>query len=175
MPSSAHPCKSEPIGSLQIRHDEAFFIDNMTHSPSFHITEVRWQSAAPALREIRTTVFIIEQHVPETLEWDGQDDAAWHLLAITSDGKSIGCARILSGGVIGRIAVLPAWRNKGVGRQLLQAAIALCKTHGQGICRLSAQVHAIPFYQKVGFEICSPEYLDAGIPHRDMQLVTATP
>lgn len=148
-------------------------IDNMTHSPSFHITEVCWQSAAPALREIRTAVFIIEQHVPETLEWDGEDDAAWHLLAITSEGECIGCARILSGGVIGRMAVLPAWRNKGVGRELLQAAIALCKTYGQGICRLSAQVRAIPFYQKAGFEICSAEYLDAGIPHCDMQLAIA--
>lgn len=146
----------------------------MTHSPSFHITEVAWQSAAPALRKIRTTVFIIEQHVPEALEWDGEDDAAWHLLAITSEGVCIGCARILPSGVIGRMAVLPAWRNKGVGRELLQAAIALCKTHGQGICRLSAQVHAIPFYEKAGFAICSSEYLDAGIPHRDMQLAIST-
>jgi predicted GNAT family N-acyltransferase len=144
----------------------------MTHSnsPSFQIKEVRWQSAAPALREIRTTVFIIEQHVPEALEWDGEDDAAWHLLAITSEGESIGCARILPSGVIGRMAVLPAWRNKGVGRQLLQAAISLCRKHGQNLCKLSAQVHAIPFYQKAGFEICGPEYLDAGIQHRDMQL-----
>ena len=36
--------------------------------------------------------------------------------------------------------------------------------------KLSAQTYAIPFYEKFGFIVCSEEYMDAGIPHKDMQL-----
>lgn len=36
--------------------------------------------------------------------------------------------------------------------------------------KLRAQTYAIPFYEKLGFVVCSSEYLDAGIPHKDMQL-----
>jgi predicted GNAT family N-acyltransferase len=27
----------------------------------------------------------------------------------------------------------------------------------------------MPFYEKLGFAVCSEEYLDANIPHRDMR------
>ena len=33
----------------------------------------------------------------------------------------------------------------------------------------SYYVHAIPFYEKLGFTVCGPVYDDAGIPHRDME------
>lgn len=35
---------------------------------------------------------------------------------------------------------------------------------------LCSQTHAIPFYEKLGFSVCSDEYMDAGIPHKDMML-----
>jgi predicted GNAT family N-acyltransferase len=37
--------------------------------------------------------------------------------------------------------------------------------------KLGAQTHALSFYEGLGFTACSDEYLDAGIPHRDMQLI----
>ncbi|MDP2247853.1 MAG: GNAT family N-acetyltransferase [Nitrosomonadales bacterium] len=119
---------------------------------------------------IRTEVFIEEQHVPPALEWDGQDQTARHLLAYDMTGKPIACARVLSDGSIGRMAVLAGWRNQGVGSALLQAAIKLCVRNGWDEISLSAQTHAIGFYEKAGFHVSSEEYPDAGIPHRDMRL-----
>ena len=65
------------------------------------------------LSAIRRAVFIIEQQVPEALEWDDDDAAATHLLAIDpASGEAVGTARILPDGRIGRMAVLPSWRGR---------------------------------------------------------------
>lgn len=136
----------------------------------FFVRLANWDSDQEDLRRIRERVFIQEQQVPVALEWDGLDEDAIHLLACDAGGNPIGCARILDGGVIGRMAVLAKWRGQGVGRALLAEAIACCRNRGWSAVTLSAQTHAIPFYERAGFSICSEEYLDAGILHRDMKL-----
>ena len=134
----------------------------------YAVQEVSWLAAQAELAQLRQQVFVIEQQVPVALEWDGLDAAAIHLLARDNNRHAIGCARILAGGSIGRMAVLKNWRKQGVGYALLQAAIASCHSHGWLHISLSAQTHAIGFYERAGFVVCSEEYLDAGIPHRDM-------
>ena len=136
----------------------------------FTVREIAWADAETSLAAIRRQVFVVEQHVPEALEWDGLDDDAIHLLATAADGTAIGCARILEQGRIGRMAVLETWRGRGVGRLLLQSAIASCRVRGWRAITLSAQMHALDFYAWAGFVVSSEEYLDAGIPHRDMKL-----
>ncbi|QDC43277.1 GNAT family N-acetyltransferase [Methylophilus medardicus] len=120
-------------------------------------------------RAIRQSVFIDEQQVPVALEWDAADATATHLLACL-DGQSLACARVLPDGHIGRMAVLAAWRGRGVGEALLLQAIQVCRQLGVSHARLSAQTHAVGFYQQAGFEVCSPPYLDANILHVDMEL-----
>lgn len=141
---------------------------------SFSIERLRWQSAQPDLSAIRQRVFIEEQQVPVALEWDEHDLGALHLLVRDGYGQPIGCARILADGTIGRMAVLPAWRLHGVGSALLEAALDYGREQGWQEMRLSAQTHAIGFYQHAGFAVCSDTYLDAGIPHRDMTLRLST-
>ncbi len=138
--------------------------------PGFAVHEVVWADAEAQLAAIRRQVFVVEQRVPEALEWDGLDDDAVHLLATTADGAALGCARILAQGRIGRMAVLETWRSRGVGSLLLQSAIVSCRARGWRDITLSAQTHALDFYARAGFVVCSEEYLDAGIPHRDMKL-----
>lgn len=137
---------------------------------SFTVERVEWNAAHEALADIRRQVFIEEQSVPEQLEWDGFDDGAEHVLARDDTGRPVGCARLLPGGRIGRMAVLPGWRGRGVGRALLESMIARCREHGLAEIHLSAQTHAIPFYEARGFEVCSETYDDASIPHQDMRL-----
>lgn len=134
---------------------------------------VSWRVAGSALADIRRRVFIEEQSVPESLEWDGMDEGAVHVLALDAT-RAIGCARMLSGGRIGRMAVLPEWRCRGVGRAILETLIELSRKQGLAHVSLSAQTHAIPFYVKSGFKVCSDIYADAGIPHRDMVLTLST-
>jgi predicted GNAT family N-acyltransferase len=136
----------------------------------FSIAVVGWGAHEQAMATVRQQVFIDEQHVPEALEWDGLDAAAIHVLAKDIQDDPIGCGRLLRTGKIGRMAVLPEWRGKGIGWALLQALLVAARQQGMVEIALSAQAHAIPFYQKAGFVVCSDLYDDAGIPHRDMVL-----
>ncbi len=138
---------------------------------NIYIDEVAWSQNKQHLIHIRTKVFIEEQKVPVALEWDDQDTVAQHLLVRSSSDEPIACARLLSNGSIGRMAVLKAWRGMGVGAKLLNKAIALHRQQGVSTITLSAQVHAILFYQQAGFNVVSEPYLEAGIMHVDMQLI----
>jgi len=137
---------------------------------NFIIKDASWQTHAKLLKAVREVVFIKEQHVPVELEWDGLDASARHLLALSAAGEAIGCARLPGNGSIGRMAVLKPWRGLGVGAALLKKAVESYRQQGVAKITLSAQVHAIPFYEKAGFKVCSAPYLDAGILHVDMRL-----
>ena len=137
---------------------------------NFVIQLVTWQTHAAPLKAVREEVFIKEQHVPVALEWDGMDETAQHLLALSAADEPIGCARLTGDGNIGRMAVLKPWRGLGVGCALLTKAVSLYQQQGAERITLSAQMHAIPFYEKFGFKRCSEPYLDADILHIDMRL-----
>jgi ElaA protein len=125
-----------------------------------------------ACRRLRRIVFIEEQGVPEADEIDDKDEAAIHLLA-TEDGIPVGSARLLligDMGKIGRVCVLKSHRGTGLGAALIRAAIAELRAKGMQRAKLGSQTHAIGFYERLGFTATGPEYLDAGIPHRDMTL-----
>lgn len=145
----------------------------MTPTPiqTIEINQVEWLEYQSQLSAIRRTVFVEEQKVPIALEWDDQDASAQHLLALSYSNEPIACARLLSSGSIGRMAVLKAWRGMGVGAKLLNKAIALHRQQGVSAIKLSAQVHSILFYQQAGFKVVSEPYLDGGILHVDMQLI----
>ncbi len=142
-----------------------------SHFNQVKITQVTWSQAQNDLRGIRTEVFIDEQYVPIDLEWDGLDQTAQHLLAMDYANTPIACARLLGDGSIGRMAVLKTWRGRGVGSALLSRAIDIHQQQGVQIIKLSAQMHAITFYEYAGFVVCSQPYLDANILHVDMQLL----
>ena len=120
---------------------------------------------------LRRQVFILEQGVSLAEEVDGRDAEALHLLA-TMDGVAVGTARILLGsgyGKIGRVCVLSSVRGLGLGAGLIRAAMARLRAEpGITEARLGAQTHALGFYEALGFRAYGPEYLDAGMPHRDM-------
>ena len=139
----------------------------MTH---FKVLQVTWKSHQTALMSVREMVFIKEQYVPVGLEWDGLDEVATHLLVLDASSQAIACARILPSGHIGRMAVLKDWRGLGIGRAVLTHAIAFCQAQGFNTIQLSAQKHALGFYKQAGFVVSSSEYMDAGIPHYDMEL-----
>ncbi|MCQ2029962.1 GNAT family N-acetyltransferase [Stutzerimonas zhaodongensis] len=126
-----------------------------------------WQKDNADLRRIRETVFVAEQSVPPELEWDADDTDAVHFLALES-GYPVGTARLLSDGHIGRVSVLRDWRGMNVGDALMKAAIEEAERRGLDEQRLTAQVHATPFYERLGFEVISDEFLEAGLPHVEM-------
>ena len=140
--------------------------------PQHHNTErvelTDWATTGSAIRAIRETVFIHEQGVPEELEWDGLDSSCAHVLAWNDRGEAIGTARMQRNGTIGRMAVLKDWRGRGVGRALLQTFLNLAARQGLTRVSLSAQTHAVGFYEQAGFHLVGEPFMDAGIPHRKM-------
>lgn len=126
-----------------------------------------WQQDNADIRRIREAVFVAEQQVPPELEWDADDQGAVHFLALEGD-YPIGTARLLPDGTIGRVSVLKDWRGLKVGDALMQAVIAEAQSRNLAPQRLSAQVHATSFYERLGFRVVSEEFLEAGIPHVDM-------
>lgn len=124
-----------------------------------------------ACRALRRTVFIEEQGVSEADEMDDLDDGAVHLLA-TRGGRPVGTARLLlqgDTGKIGRVCVLREVRGTGLGKGLILAALdALRARPGITRAKLGSQVHALGFYEQLGFAAYGEIYDDAGIPHRDM-------
>jgi predicted GNAT family N-acyltransferase len=136
----------------------------------FTVSLVSWHDGEPLLRAIREAVFMREQNVPEALEWDGLDDGCRHALALSLGGEAIGCGRILPNGHIGRIAVLPQWRNQKVGTAIMEALLGEARSRGYKQVDVDAQTSAIPFYRNFGFVEYGEEFMDAGMPHKKMKL-----
>ena len=132
------------------------------------VVEANWTESAPVLIEIRTKVFVEEQHVRQDEELDGLDESCVHYLASTSSGECIGTARLIPTGQIGRMAVLPTWRKQGIGEALLLACIKGAQQREIDRIFLHAQTHAIDFYSRYGFTVIGDEFDDAGIPHQEM-------
>jgi predicted GNAT family N-acyltransferase len=134
-----------------------------------HISTGDWDTLGKLASEIRRVVFIDEQNVPQEEEWDGLDPECHHFIAML-DEQPVGTARLLPDGHIGRVAVLTDVRGTGIGVLLMQAAIEAALHAGHSQVALSSQVHALAFYERLGFVAHGEEFLDAGIPHREMTL-----
>jgi predicted GNAT family N-acyltransferase len=135
----------------------------------FTVEHVRWEATHKALQSVRETVFVEEQHVPADMEWDDSDRECDHVIAYAVDKQPIGTGRLLKTGQIGRMAVLPAQRNRGVGTRMLQILLNLARAKGMPRVFLHAQRSAVPFYKRHGFIVTSDEFMEAGIPHYQME------
>ena len=158
------------------------------------VSDASYESELLQCHKLRREVFVEEQGVSEDEEWDNLDSVARHftarIVAADSSYQTISsstdqpetasrtdiaaCARArdISDGKerqikIERMAVGASHRGQAIGSRLLQNILL----HYLGVSdkiSLSAQTQAIPFYEKLGFEVNSEEFIDAGITHRKM-------
>ncbi|SNX59462.1 Predicted N-acyltransferase, GNAT family [Nitrosomonas ureae] len=132
---------------------------------------VDWETETLTLRNIRTTVFILEQQVPVDLEWDEFDIISTHFLVFNNHGEAVGTGRLLPDGHIGRMAVLKEWRGKGYGSAMLKKILEELRRRQMQKAMLNAQINAVKFYEKFGFQQVSAEkFIEAGIPHVKMMI-----
>lgn len=127
---------------------------------------------------IRRTVFIEEQQVSPSEEYDGRDELPTTMaLVLDLDGAPAATGRLLDVGSpvvhLGRLAVLAEHRGRGLGRTLVQALEALAVQHNKhpdGFAMvLDAQEHAAPFYAALGYRRTARDrFIDAGIWHVEM-------
>ena len=112
---------------------------------SFSLHAIDWNREPRPLRAVRIEVFVVEQNIPAELEWDRLDAVSMHALAVDATGTPIGCGRLLPDGHIGRMAVVAAWRGRGVGAALLAYLIEAARQRGDARVLLHAQTQAMPF------------------------------
>lgn len=135
----------------------------------YRVEPATWQADEQELRAVRERVFVVEQAIPPEDEWDEEDASSRHVLARDSRGDAIGTGRLTPSAMIGRIAVLPEWRGRGVGKSIMRVLLEQARQLHLPTVSLHAQSHAIPLYESVGFRCEGEEFLECGIPHRTMR------
>lgn len=123
--------------------------------------------------QLRQVVFVVEQECPY-LDADGRDQGNHHLLGYDADGLAA-YARVLAPGVlydevcISRVVTAPRLRRTGIGRALMTVCIEqIERLYGKVPIRISAQAYLQVFYESLGFITTGKEYLEDGIPHKEM-------
>ncbi len=136
----------------------------MTHK-TYSIRSATWQQDCHEISSIRRQVFIDEQKIPESEEWDGEDENSSHVLAFSEKRDAVGTGRIEANGKIARLAVLAEYRGQGVGSAMLTRLIEEARQRDFRQVYLHAQTHALSFYKKFGFVSNEEIFSEGGIPH----------
>lgn len=123
-------------------------------------------------KAIRSEVFVEEQGFSAEAEFDQWDEPALHAL-IFDDGVPAATGRLYDeAGVFhaGRFAVRKEYRGRGLGDLMVRLLANKAFELGAQEVRLGAQEQAVPFYQKIGFQVCGEKYMDEHVPHLPMAL-----
>ncbi len=126
---------------------------------------------------VRQAVFVDEQGVDESIEYDDHEDESTHFVAVDGE-EPIGAARLRElesdtpsepgVGKVERVAVLQSRREAGVGRQLMIAVEERARELGLETLILHSQTRAAAFYRRLGYDRRGEEFEEAGIPHVEM-------
>jgi ElaA protein len=123
--------------------------------------------------QLRAEIFVVEQDCVYN-DLDGLDKVAVHQF-IKKEGKIVAYSRLLQPGTrfpeysIGRVVVKQSERGTGLGIEMMEAAKNfIVNEWGATKIKVSAQKYLRKFYEDLGFEIVTDEYLEDGIPHFGM-------
>ena len=127
----------------------------------------RFHGCPPVAMEIRQKVFVEEQGFCD--EFDQIDGIAEHFVLLDSE-KPVGTCRVFQGElpgvyILGRLAVLTAYRGSGLGRRIVEEAELYLKEVGAKELRLHAQCRVAAFYKKLGYEEFGDVELEENCPH----------
>jgi predicted GNAT family N-acyltransferase len=114
---------------------------------------------------IRRTVFVEEQGVDASLEYEHEEDSHHYLLYLGEKPVATARWRETKAGIkLERFAVLPPFRNRGIGEIILKEVLVDVLPLEKSIY-LHSQVKAVPFYQRNGFCTVGEIFVEAGIEH----------
>ena len=138
----------------------------------FNVKLVTTEEEKQLAFDVRMKVFVEEQGIPQHLEIDEFDDTAVHFI-VQDDDQTIAAARLreISPGVgkVERVCVLKEYRGQRLGVFIMKHIEQYATENSLKKLKLNAQSYATPFYEKLGYIVTSPEFLDAYIPHRAME------
>jgi predicted GNAT family N-acyltransferase len=146
----------------------------ISNSAGFSVETGDWHTTKHLAKPIRLTVFVKEQGVPANIELDPLDLDCQHFIVLDEQANAIATARLSKAGKLGRMAVLKAYRRKGAGGLLLDAASVYAIKQGLDKLVCHAQTEAVDFYKKQGFVAMGRPFQEAGIEHLQMIKVLDT-
>lgn len=136
---------------------------------SYTVSRVRWEQAAPLLKNVREQVFVYEWRIPKSIEFDKKDRFAYHVLACHDKTQEpIGTGRILSSGEISRIAVLKFHRKDQVDKIILQALFKIAREMNLKEIFIYSPLDAIEYFRKFNFNSTGAVFMEAGMPRQKM-------
>lgn len=138
------------------------------------VTAEPFESLGPgvayAMLQLRHAVFVVEQACPY-LDLDGRDlEPGTRHVVMRDEDSVVGCARVVDDDEvwrIGRVALRPDHRGRGLADILVETALSVAK--GRDVV-LDAQSPLASWYATFGFEVSGEEFLEDGIPHLPMRL-----
>lgn len=143
---------------------------------------IGWATTAKGVRQaqrVRHRVFCEEQGVSVEEELDGLDGEAMHLLALAGESAdAVGTLRLLvidDVAKLGRVAVLPRWRRRGIASRMVRLALRRARRCGCTEVRLASQLEVVGLYERFGFTVQSEPFEEAGIAHVWMGCAVVSP
>ena len=117
--------------------------------------------------EIRKKVFIEEQNVPLNIEIEHEEDSKHVICFIDQLAVGTGRWRKTKNGIkLERFAVLTDFRNKGIGKEIVN--FILSEISSNNTIYLHAQEAVVNFYKKLGFKVSGKKFYEADILHSKM-------
>lgn len=119
----------------------------------------------------RAAVFVVEQNIVYQ-DMDDKDYDSLHVFC-EEDGKVTAYLRAfeIEPGVVRMGRVLTLQHGQGLGRKLLEFGLdEIIRTYSPKKISIDSQCHAIGFYEKAGFKVCSEEFLEEDVMHVKMEL-----
>ena len=145
-------------------------------SPKINVVVARSQDQVSEAFDIREEVYIVEQKIDRSDEFDQFEDESRHFVAYINN-EPCGAARwrfTNEGAKLERFAVLPSFRKQGVGGALVQAVIDDILNHtdySDQPLYLNAQESAMPLYARFDFKPVGDTFLECDIVHQRMELL----
>ena len=126
------------------------------------------------LLRARAEIFVVEQNCVYQ-DLDGTDYRSLHVY-YEEDGRIMAYLRAFEKedmeNTVQMGRVLSIEHGIGLGGKILKEGLQIISEKMNPKCiYIEAQCYAVGYYEKVGFEVCSDEFLEDGIPHVQMQLL----
>jgi len=136
---------------------------------SYSVSRVPWQQAEPLLKDVREKVFICERRIPKKIEFDRNDNSAFHMLVCDDTSQEpIATGRISSSGEISRIAVLMEFRRAAIDKIVMRGLFRIAEELALSEVFIYSPLENVDYFSQHNFYPVGAVFMEAGLPKQRM-------
>ncbi len=136
---------------------------------SYSVSRVPWQQAAPLLKDVREKVFVCERRIPKKIEFDVNDQSAFHMLVCDDNSQEpIATGRISSSGQISRIAVVMEYRQAAIDKIVMQGLFRIAEELALNEVYIYSPLELVSYFREHHFYPVGSVFMEAGLPKQRM-------